>query len=344
VTSGPAVGPLGEPPPALAPAAAQVALSATPRPVPVAVSVVIPVHGDRGGLARTLDCLAAQDFTDPVEVLVVDNGDNPGLDGVVHGRPAVRVLIESRPGSYAARNRALLDARGSVLAFTDADCLPRPGWLGAGVRALAAAGPDAFVGGRIVVDPGPRPAAAALWDSVSGLRQQDYVADGWAATANLFVSRSTLDRVGPFAADMRSTGDREWGTRATDAGVRAVYAEDAVLDHPARADLAEVRRKLRRTAQGTQDFRALRGLPPFDDGEIGRTLRPWLRWWFQRSRSLDTPWDRARYLAMAHLLQYGQLAARLQAERDRITPDRTTPDRTAAGRPPGSGPGGPTQP
>jgi len=348
VTSGPAVGPLGEPPPALAPAAAQVALSATPRPVPVAVSVVIPVHGDRGGLARTLDCLAAQDFTDPVEVLVVDNGDNPGLDGVVHGRPAVRVLIESRPGSYAARNRALLDARGSVLAFTDADCLPRPGWLGAGVRALAAAGPDAFVGGRIVVDPGPRPAAAALWDSVSGLRQQDYVADGWAATANLFVSRSTIDRVGPFAADMRSTGDREWGVRATDAGVRAVFAEDAVLDHPARADLAEVRRKLRRTAQGTQEFRALRGLPPFDDGEVGRTLKPWLRWWFQRSRSLDSPWDRARYLAMAQLLQYGQLVARLRAERERTAAVRTAAPRTAAARTaarsPGSGPGGPTQP
>jgi hypothetical protein len=95
-----------------------------------------------------------------------------------------------------------------------------------------------------------------------------------------------------------------------------------VLDHPAREDLAEVRHKIRRTAQGTQEFRALRGLPPFDDGEIRRTLRPWTRWWFQRSRALESPWDRARYIAMAQTLQYGQLAARLAAERAR---HRATP-------------------
>jgi glycosyltransferase involved in cell wall biosynthesis len=290
--------------------------------VTVAVSVIIPVHGDRGGLARTLACLDAQDFTGSVEILVVDNGDNPGLAATVAPYCAVRVLTEGRPGSYAARNRGIAEAHGSVLAFTDADCLPRPGWLSGGVRALTAAGPNSFVGGRIVIDPGPKPTAAALWDTVSGLRQQDYVQDGWAATANVFVHRETLARVGLFAAQLKSTGDREWGTRATAAGVHAVFAEDAVLDHPAREDLAEVRHKIRRTAQGTQEFRALRGLPPFDDGEIRRTLRPWTRWWFQRSRALESPWDRARYIAMAQTLQYGQLAARLAAEwaRERAIP------------------------
>jgi hypothetical protein len=55
-------------------------------------------------------------------------------------------------------------------------------------------------------------------DRLSYLNQPAYAAEGYGATANLFVRRSVFDAVGLFRADVLSLGDREWGKRATSAG------------------------------------------------------------------------------------------------------------------------------
>ena len=111
-----------------------------------------------------------------------------------------------------------------MLAFTDADCLPRPDWLSRGVdRLLAGSGPS-FAAGRIQLFPSRpgRPTSAELFELAEGFPQESYVREqGFAATANLLVTRETFDLVGPFRAELQSGGDREWGTRAGSRGVRA---------------------------------------------------------------------------------------------------------------------------
>lgn len=275
------------------------------------VSVIIPVHGDRGELERTLACLDQQDVGGTWEVVLVDNGDNDDLAARVGVRPRVRVVGEARPGSYVARNAGIAATSGAVLAFTDGDCLPRPDWLTEGIRTLGSAPAPAFVGGRIVVDPGAHPTGAALWDSLNGLRQDVYIGQGWAATANLFVGRETMSAVGEFAAGMQSSGDREWGTRATAAGVHAIFGERAVIEHPARESMAELTKKIRRVNSGSQDYRRRRGLPPFEPGELATNLRPWLRSAIRTSAALHSPVDRARYVATASALQYYSLGHRV---------------------------------
>lgn len=275
------------------------------------VSVIIPVHGDRGELDRTLTCLDRQDFGGAWEIVLVDNGANGDLPARVARRPRVHVVTEGAPGSYVSRNTGIAATTGEVLAFTDGDCLPRPQWLGAGLAALAAAGENAFVGGRIVVEPGPHPTGAALWDSLNGLRQEVYISQGWAATANLFVRRRTMVAVGVFAASMQSSGDREWGTRASASGVRGVFSEEAAIEHPARASMAELTRKIRRVNSGSLDYRRRRELPAFEPGELATNLRPWLRSAIRTSAALQSPVDRARYVATASALQYYSLGHRV---------------------------------
>lgn len=66
----------------------------------------------------------------PVEIVVVDN--NPATDStrqVTDTFPGVRYVRENRPGLDAARNRALLEAGTSIVAFTDDDAAPEPAWL-----------------------------------------------------------------------------------------------------------------------------------------------------------------------------------------------------------------------
>src|SRR5262249_61530566 len=63
--------------------------------------------------------------------------------GAVVASSPVRLVEERRvQSSYAARNRGVAASHGELLAFTDADCVPDPGW----VRALAAAFEDHRVG------------------------------------------------------------------------------------------------------------------------------------------------------------------------------------------------------
>ncbi|MEM6393904.1 MAG: glycosyltransferase family A protein [Planctomycetota bacterium] len=210
------------------------------------VSVIIPVWNDPAGLAICLKALAGQDWpSERMEVLVVDNGSDRLPDEVVGAYPWARLLEESEAGSYAARNRALVEAEGGVVAFTDADCVPEPGWLSAGVARLEAEGPDAVIGGaiRMFCRDADRPTSVELLELAVGLPQQQYVeASGFAATANLVTWRSVMDRVGGFDASIKSGGDREWGARAAAAGCRLVYAEDVGGGAPGEADMAGAHR------------------------------------------------------------------------------------------------------
>jgi cellulose synthase/poly-beta-1,6-N-acetylglucosamine synthase-like glycosyltransferase len=165
---------------------------------------------------------------------------------------SARTVVETRPGSYCARNAALRDTTGEVIAFTDADCLPAADWLAQGVAALRESTAPDLVAGRIEVLPGGfKTTVTELYETINAFPQQRYVElERFGATANLFVRREVFDSIGPFEATLHSGGDREFCNRATDAGFTIMYDDTVVVRHPARRTFAELRRKLRRTNRG----------------------------------------------------------------------------------------------
>lgn len=95
------------------------------------VSVVIATRDRPGPLARCLASLTALHDA-PHEVIVVDNAPRTSAtrDLVAREHPGVRYLREDRPGLAAAHNRALEEASGALVAFTDDDVTVDPRWLG----------------------------------------------------------------------------------------------------------------------------------------------------------------------------------------------------------------------
>lgn len=285
------------------------------------VTVVVPVHGDRGQLRTTVDALCAQDYPGPFEVVLVDNGGNdasPVLGDRAEALPhRFRVVREPRPGSYAARNAGVRTSRAEVLAFTDADCVPRPEWLREGVAALRAVGGPAFVGGRIAVfrDPAGRVTGAELYELARGFPQEAYLErERFAATANVLVERARFEAVGPFEDGLTSGGDREWGERATAAGLRGVYAPAAVVDHPCRRSLGELRRKVVRVTAGHAQVRRVRGEPEPPRYEVLRELLPPVRTTLRHARSLrgTAPLAPLRYVGVALYVHYLQVVLQLR--------------------------------
>ena len=228
------------------------------------VSIVIPVRDGARTLPACLDALARQEPVPDVtvELIVVDNGSSDGTRTLAACHPAVRrVVTESRPGSYAARNAGLAAASGDVIAFTDADCIPAPDWLRAGVAAMAEGRGD-LVAGRVVPRVGQAPTMWERFDAGHHVDQRKYVEVlGFGATANLFVRRAVLDDVGAFDGEMGSGGDRELCRRAVAAGYRLAYAPQAAVSHGSRRSAGETWRLHRRLGAGLRQLHR-RGLQP----------------------------------------------------------------------------------
>ncbi|MBT8485360.1 MAG: glycosyltransferase [Phycisphaerae bacterium] len=228
------------------------------------VSVVIPAYAAADDLPGCLEALETQTYpADRFEVIVVDNGGNEDVDELVRHHPSVTLLREERPSSYIARNRAVAVARGEVIAFTDADCRPKPGWIEAGVRALRSDDNAGYVGGRIELfcrDP-ECPTLAEHYEMATAFRQKESVRGGYAATANVFTSRRVLDQVGGFDESLKSLGDAVWTRSVVRAGYRPVYGHEAVVSHPCRLTLAQVRGRAVRKTGGEHDLTRRRRHP-----------------------------------------------------------------------------------
>jgi hypothetical protein len=133
-----------------------------------------------------------------------------------------------------------------IIAFTDSDCVPQHSWISAGVKAIKEANRPVIVGGPIVFGFGSNVTRTAceLLDSIIHHRQTEYLFEhGFAATANLFVTRSLISSHGQFDARFLSGGDREFGQRLVAGGVGIVMAEDAVVVHPARTRFIDLLQK-----------------------------------------------------------------------------------------------------
>jgi glycosyltransferase involved in cell wall biosynthesis len=208
----------------------------------VRVSVVMPARNAAATIEHTIDAIARQDLEEPYETIVVDDGSTDGTPELVAG---VRVLRQEGEGPAAARNRGAAVAKGDVLAFTDADCFPSPGWLAAGLAALRHA--DLVQG---AVEPDPTARRLPLDRTIAVHRETPLF-----ESANLFVRRDLFERIGGFEQWIepeigKSFGEDLWfGWRARRAGARTAFARDALVHH------AVIRRSL---GQYLEDQRRLR--------------------------------------------------------------------------------------
>jgi MoaA/NifB/PqqE/SkfB family radical SAM enzyme len=181
-------------------------------------------------LGACLDALDAQDYAGPRETIVIDNGSTDGSGSLVRGRRFARLLSCTRTGPAAARNAGIEAARFEMVAFTDADCIPQPSWLGSLVKGLT---PDlAGVGGPLV-----SASAGVVQDVVAEFSfNQAATASAtlpYLVTANALFRRSALIAVSGFDERFAIAGgeDNDLGWRLHAAKMKIGYVSDAVCLH-----------------------------------------------------------------------------------------------------------------
>ena len=211
------------------------------------VTVVIPHLNDADRLRVCLEALSAQRLApgQRFEVLVVDNGSKAPPAALVAGFAGMRLVAEATPGPGPARNRGIALATAPVVAFLDSDCIADEGWLAAMLAGFAADPTCPIQGGAVEIfaaDPA-HPNLAEAFDLVYGIRQEWTIArHGFAATANLAVRRPVFEAVGGFEG-LHISEDMEWGMRAKSKGFLTRFNPAAVMRHPARDSMADLRRQ-----------------------------------------------------------------------------------------------------
>ena len=200
----------------------------------VDVTVVVPSHRRERRLRALLDALAGQTLPRERWEVVVAHTYEPeraaelfdGHDLVAAGVLRPVAVGPDRAGAARQRNAGWRAGRGALVAFTDDDCRPTPGWLeqlvaaydGAGAIVQGATDPDPLEEHLLHVEP-----------HVRALRVVP--PDRYAQTCNILYERELLERVGGFDEEFVVGEDVDLFLRAQDAGARLVPAPEALTYH-----------------------------------------------------------------------------------------------------------------
>ena len=226
----------------------------------VQLTVAICTLGRPLSLQQTLATLAGQSWDGAWEVLIVDNGGASAnlrdVSALARALPVeLRVTVEPRRGLSSARNRALAEAQGEVIVFTDDDVNCMPGWLAAHGDALRDPSVTGTAGRILPILPECTPSCfRTLYSSENGgpAARYDYgdepqeIKLGGAIQppfgANMSIRRDMARSLGGFRTEL-GWGQRMVPGEETDlcrrilsAGGHLLYVPSAIVEHRIEAD------------------------------------------------------------------------------------------------------------
>jgi glycosyltransferase involved in cell wall biosynthesis len=214
------------------------------------LSVIVCTRNRAYAITPCLDSIAASlAHTAPVEaeIVVVDNGSTDGTSALVREWAKtcafpVQLLFEAKKGLAAARNCALRNARGDLLAWTDDDCRPGKDYAADLLRHDAEDGDElVFRSGRVELgDPTDLPMTIKTGRTGIRLSQKLKQAENLGTCiigCNMTMRRALTDRLGFFderfgaGTSLEAAEETDYIYRAYQDGLTVEYVPDMVVFH-----------------------------------------------------------------------------------------------------------------
>jgi len=214
-----------------------------------------------------LEALCKLDYP-RLDILVVDNAPQTEAtqELIETSYPSVRYVREPRPGLDWARNRAILEAKGEIIAYTDDDVVVDRGWIKA-LAQVFAENPEVQAVTGLVVPYELETEAQVLFEAQGGFgkgfEQKWYRANStkpmpwqllgtgnFGTGANMAYRCSVFDEIGYFdpALDVgtvtQGAGDLEMFYRILKSGNTLVYEPRAIIRHRHRRTYEQLRKQL----------------------------------------------------------------------------------------------------
>lgn len=286
-------------------------LAAYTGPFPL-VTVAVCTRDRSADLTICLQSLMQLDYP-ALDVLIVDNASKTDeVELLVSAyRGQIRYVREPRPGLDWARNRAIIEARGEIIAFTDDDVVVDSGWIKALSRIFAESQDVVAVTGLVVpyeiestaqelfeIYGGFGRGFERKWyrlDRRVGAGNSMYIGAGIFGTgANMAFRRCIFNEIGGFDPAMdvgtitQGGGDLEMFFRVLQEGHTLVYEPGAIVRHRHRRDYAQLRSQLFFNGTGLYAYFVRSAIfYPKKSLSIARFGLWWLYWWHLRRMVLN---------------------------------------------------------
>ncbi len=96
----------------------------------LSISIIVPFYNAEKYIKDCVESLLSQKYlASDYEIIFVDNNSTDSSVDIVKRYPRIKLISESKQGSYAARNTGIKRAKGQIVAFTDPDCIVSSDWL-----------------------------------------------------------------------------------------------------------------------------------------------------------------------------------------------------------------------
>jgi GT2 family glycosyltransferase len=227
------------------------------------VSVIIPVYRDDQRVNKCLEALNLQTYPkEKFEVILVNNDPDGQINIYTDHSLNLIVVSENKVGSYAARNKGIITAKGEITAFTDSDAIPEISWIEKGVSSMRLEkGKRTILAGKVQLtykDPG-KLTLAECYEKYFGFPHQRNASLNLSVmvAGNVFIFSDSFTRIGLFNSNLTSGGDTEFSNRATSNGYTIKYNPHCIVFHPAKAHLNDLLQKRRRIFGG-KVFRSIK--------------------------------------------------------------------------------------
>jgi glycosyltransferase involved in cell wall biosynthesis len=193
------------------------------------ISVVVPALNEEKYVGRCLSSLHAQSYPGELyEIIVVDNASTDRTAKIAR-EFGVRVAYEAERGVGRARHRGAREARGEIIAGTDADTIAPPTWLEEIARAFHNDETLGAVTGPILLHDGNRLERWIVRYVSNATTRLSYTfGRGVLVGTNFAVRTRDYWRVGGFNVSLRSAEDIDLGVRLS-AVTRTIFEPQTIM-------------------------------------------------------------------------------------------------------------------
>ncbi|OFW66010.1 MAG: hypothetical protein A2Z12_09920 [Actinobacteria bacterium RBG_16_68_21] len=228
------------------------------------VTILIAAHNEEAVIAGKIESTLALDYPrDRLEVIVANDGSDDDTAAIV-GRYTARGLMlvdqPRRQGKISAINRAMKQATGEIVLFSDANTMLRRDALAEMVRPFADPAVGAVAGRKAMVGAdGLALAVTTYWRYESHLRRMETrLGCTVAADGEIFAMRRHLFAPPPGGV----INDDQWlATEVVRRGHRLIYRPEAVSEEAVPELAADEAERRARMVAGQYQASALRRLP-----------------------------------------------------------------------------------
>lgn len=215
------------------------------------ISIVIINKNDRG-IFNTLSSINSSPNSSKYEVVVVDASEGK-LDDIYSQFPKVHKVAFTLNGTKKItipeqRNVGVRAAKGDIIIFTDANCIPQDDWTKELLQPIFKDGESIVAGKTLSIGGG------TMHDIIADTNKQaSYINE--CPTINLAFTKKLYEQIGPFDESLDFGSDVDFSWRVQDAGYKVRYNPRAIVRHDWGSAKQELKRSYRYGAARARLYR-----------------------------------------------------------------------------------------